>query len=388
MGEAPKRYDPAVEEEVSKKLWEEHEVYKFDRDNTEKDKVFSIDTPPPYASAAHLHIGHAMHYSHFEFIARYKRMKGFNVLFPMGFDDNGLPTERYVEKKHQINKKTISKPDFVKLCLEETQRVGATYKKMWTDVGLSVDWSLLYSTINEKCQRISQRSFIDLYKKKLVERRNDPIMWDTHFQTAIAQADLEDMEKNSQFIDIAFTGEDGEELIISTTRPELIPACVGLFAHPDDDRYRKLVGTQATVPLCGYKVPIMTDETVDIEKGTGLMMVCTFGDIEDIEKWRKYGLDTRLILNQDGTLNERAGKYEGLRIKEARKAIIADLEQEGHVKDKKQIRHTVNVSERSKEPIEFQIKPQWFIKVTDHKAALLEKVKKVTWHPAHMRKRA
>ena len=380
-----KTYDPKEVEPRIIKFWEDNNIFEFDKSSDKP--IFSIDTPPPYASAEHLHAGHAMHYSQFEFVARFKRMMGFNVLFPMGFDDNGLPTERYVEKKYNIDKSKTTRSEFIKLCLEETKRVGETYRKMWTDVGLSVDWSLLYTTISPFCQKIAQKSFIELYKAQRLERTDEPIMWCIRCQTALSQADLEDMEKSSTFYDVIFKFEDGSDIIIATTRPELIPACVALFVNPKDKRYTSFVGKNAVIPLFDYKVPILEDESVDMDVGTGFMMVCTWGDIEDVNKWRRYNLDARLVIDEKGIMNEFAGKYKGMDISKMRKAIVEDLEKEGLIAGKRDIKHTVNVHERCGTPIEIFKAPQWFVKVLSKKRELLEQVNKINWYPDFMRKR-
>ncbi|MBW2975627.1 valine--tRNA ligase [Candidatus Woesearchaeota archaeon] len=385
--ELPKHYNPKEAEPKWQKYWEDNKIFIFDKKS--KKPVYSIDTPPPYASADHLHVGHAMHYSQFEFVARFRRMTGFNVFFPMGFDDNGLPTERFVEKKYKIDKSSISRSEFIKLCLKETEKVGKSYKKMWSDVGLSVDWSLLYTTISPFCQKIAQKSFIELYKKKRLRRVEEPIMWCTKCQTAIAQADLEDLEKSSKFSDVKFKfKENGSEIIIATTRPELIPACVALFVNPKDKRYSNHVGKKAVVPMFDYEVPILADEAVDMEVGTGFMMVCTWGDIEDVEKWKRHNLDTRLVIDEKGIMNNLAGKYEGMTLKDARKAILGDLEEKGLIAGQKDIQHVTNVHERCNTPIEIFKTPQWFIRVLDKKDELLKQINKINWYPKHMKIRA
>ncbi|MBR9683822.1 valine--tRNA ligase [Candidatus Woesearchaeota archaeon] len=380
-----KRYDSKEAEPRLQKFWDKNKTYAFDTKS--KKEIYSIDTPPPYASADHLHVGHGMHYSQFEFVARYKRMKGFNVFFPIGFDDNGLPTERYVEKKYKTNKSRISRAEFIKLCLKETEKTGKVYRDLFDRLGFSLDWSLLYHTIGEKARRVAQKSFIDLYKKERLERINSPTLWCTKCQTTISQADLENVDLKSEFNDIIFKCGN-KKLIISTTRPELLPACVALFHHPDDKRYQSLKGKSAEIPLFkDHKVPILTDESVDQEKGTGLMMVCTFGDKEDVEKWQKYKLDLKDVIQEDGTLNENAGKYANLKIKEARKQIIEDLKEEGFIVKQKEITHPVNVHERCSTEVEFLEKPQWQIKVLDKKKELLKIAQKINWHPQHMKVR-
>ncbi|MFH1682481.1 MAG: valine--tRNA ligase [Candidatus Woesearchaeota archaeon] len=382
--ELPKNYDPKEAEPKWQKYWQEQQIFKFEENS--KKKIYSIDTPPPYASADHLHVGHGMHYSQFEFVARFQRMRGKNVFFPMGYDDNGLPTERYVEKKYKINKAKTSPAEFIKLCLEETKKTGQTYYDLFNSLGFSIDWSLLYHTIGEKSRRVAQKSFLNLYQKGRMERIDSPTTWCTACQTTIAQADLENVEMQSHFNDLVFKC-GGKDLIIATTRPELLPACVGLFHHPEDKRYIKFKGKFAQVPLFDYEVPILSDESVDQEKGTGLMMVCTFGDKEDIEKWHKYNLQLRVVMTEQGRMNELAGKYQGMKIKEARKEIIAELKQESLLLNQKEITHPVNVHERCGTEIEFLKKAQWSIKVLDKKEELIEIAQKINWYPEHMKVR-
>ena len=383
--ELPNRYDPQEAEPRLQKFWEEKSIYKFDEQDKTK-KIFSIDTPPPYASAGHLHVGHGMHYSQFEFVARFKRMRGNNVFFPMGFDDNGLPTERFVENKHNINKSKITRADFIKLCLEETKKTGKVYHDLFTQLGFSIDWNLLYHTIGDRARRVSQKSFIDLFEKGRLERTDSPTAWCTRCQTTLSQADLENVNLNSHFSDIAFKSGN-RKLVISTTRPELLPACVGLFFHPEDERYQELEGKTATVPLFNYEVLILKDENVQKDKGTGLMMVCTFGDKEDVEKWHKYKLPLRVVFTEDGRLNNLASKYEGRNIKEAREQILNDLRKSGDLINQKDISHAVNVHERCGAEIEFLKKQQWSIKVLDKKNELIQIAQKVNWYPEHMKVR-
>ena len=382
--ELPKRYDPKEAEPKWQKFWQKNKVFEY-QENSKK-PVYSIDTPPPYASADHLHVGHGMHYSQFEFMARFQRMMGKNVFFPMGYDDNGLPTERFVEKKHKINKSKISRKDFIKLCVEETKKTGQTYYNLFTELGFSIDWNLLYHTIGDKARRVSQKSFIDLYKKGRLERIDNPTTWCVSCQTTIAQADLENVEINSHFNDIIFKC-GGKDLVIATTRPELLPACVALFFHPEDKRYQKLKGKFAKVPLFDYEVPIMTDESVAKDKGTGLMMVCTFGDKEDIEKWHKHNLPLRVAITEYGKMNDLADKYKNMKLKEARKAIIEDLKKENLLIKQQEITHPVNVHERCGIEIEFLKKPQWSIKVLDKKEELIEIAQRINWYPKHMKVR-
>ncbi|MDI6591991.1 MAG: valine--tRNA ligase [Patescibacteria group bacterium] len=364
------------------RFWEKEKIYKFKRD---KKSIYSIDTPPPYVSAEHLHVGHVMSYVQADFIARFWRQKGFNVFYPMGFDDNGLPTERFVEKKYNIDKSKISKKNFVELCLKETRRISKIYKKFWQKIGLSIDWSLSYNTIGPLCQKISQKSFIELFKNKKIIRREEPIIWCPKCQTALSQADLIDKKESGYLNFIKFLFWNGKEAIVATTRPELIPACIALFVNPLDKRYKAFIGKKAIVPLGNYKVPILASQKVDQKFGTGLMMVCTWGDIEDIYKWKQYKLKTRLIINKDGSLNELSGVYKGLSIMEARKKILIDLEKNGFLKKKEKITHVLNVHERCKTPIEFLKAPQWFIKILDIKKTLKKQGKKINWYPKFMK---
>ncbi|PKM91807.1 valine--tRNA ligase [Candidatus Falkowbacteria bacterium HGW-Falkowbacteria-1] len=379
------KYIFSEREECWRKYWEENKIYEF---NPDSDKPFySVDTPPPYVSADHLHFGHIMSYSQAEFIVRYKRMAGFEVFYPMGFDDNGLPTERFVEKKYNINKKQITRPEFINKCLEETKIGAETYRKLWSLIGISVDWSKTYSTINKHCQKISQWSFLDLYKKGKIIQREEPGAWCTTCQTAIAQADLEDEENESQMNYINFKDEEGNDLLIATTRPELIPACVALFVNPNDSRYSSLVGKKAIVPISKHEVPIMTDESVDLEFGSGLMMVCTWGDNEDAKKYRIHNLETRAILEADGKLNELAGEFVGMTLKDARKAILEKLQNNGELIRQENISHVLNVHERCGTPVELIKTKQFFINILDIKDELLALGEKMNWYPAHMKQR-
>jgi valyl-tRNA synthetase len=381
----PESYDNAEVEARIAKLWEDNRLYEYDP-NSEK-PVYSIDTPPPYVSAAHLHVGHAMSYAQAEFIVRYRRMRGYSIFYPMGFDDNGLPTERYVEKTYKINKHNVTRSEFRRICLEETVKGAKVYERIWRALGLSVDWRLRYSTIDPHSRKTAQKSFLDLYRKGRMYRTDEPVLWDTTDETALAQADLETIERKSKLLDIAFSAEDGSDLIISTTRPELIPACVALYCHPEDSRYAHLRGKRARVPLFDYTVPIKESDEVEREFGTGLMMVCTFGDAEDVRKWRNDKLDTRLLLTRGGRLNELGGKYAGLQTMQARAAILKDLKEAERVRGEKSIEQTVSVAERSGTPIEFQMVPQWFVRVLDAKEELLARSAELEWFPPHMKTR-
>lgn len=247
--------------------------------------------------------------------------------------------------------------------------------------GISVDWKLRYSTIDERCQRVGQLSFIDLYRKGLIYRAEEPVLWDTRFQTALAQADLDTVVRKGKVFDIEFASKDGDPLVISTSRPELIPGCVALFFNPDDDRFKHLKGGEAIIPLFDHTVPILTSDTVDIEFGTGLMMVCTFGDGEDVKKWKDHQLATRVCIGSDGKMTSLAGEYEGFEIIEARAKIVKALKAEGLVKNEKSVKQNVSVGERSEEPVEFHMATQWYIKVLDQKEEFRQRADELSWFP-------
>jgi valyl-tRNA synthetase len=328
-----------------------------------------------------------MSYTQAEILVRYRRMTGCNIFYPMGFDDNGLPTERYVEQKHTIDKSKTSRPDFVSLCLKETADVTQTYRVFWRMLGLSVDWSLEYSTIHPKTVRVTQLSFIDLFRKGLVVRKEEPVMWDTSMTTTLSQADLEVIEKDGFLNYITFTAADGTPLTIATTRPELIPACVGIFCHPEDARYAHLIGKDVRIPLFDYSVKVCADQSVEQSFGTGLMMVCTFGDGEDVLKWKLHSLPTRLVLEEDGRLNSLAGQFQGRRINQARKEILEALKDKGLLQKQDPVRQRISVAERSKTPVEFVSRKQWFVKLLGKEPDFLRLGEKLAWFPEFFKQR-
>ena len=381
----PQRYDPKEAESRWQKYWEENRIYAFDVEDTVKE-VYSIDTPPPTVSGR-MHIGHAFSYSQEDFIARFQRMRGKNVFYPFGTDDNGLPSERLVEKTKNVKSTRMERREFIELCNKTIQELKPEFVQDWKNIGMSCDWETTYSTIDPHCIKTAQKSFLDLWKKGLIERRNEVTMWDITDQTAIAQAELEDQEKESTFNDIAFEMEDGGKIIIATTRPELIPACVMIFVHPDDKRYQHFVGRKVRVPTTSRSVEIIADNSANPEKGSGAMMVCSYGDRFDADAIKRHKKTPIVILNKNGTLNEKAGKYAGLKILDARVKILEDLQAEGKLIGQKKIKHIVNVAERSKTPIEFIETPQYFIKILDHKKQLLKMGESINWYPSHMHKR-
>jgi len=378
-----KRYDHASCEQKARELWDREKIYLFVKDNR---SVYSIDTPPPTVSGT-LHIGHIFSYTHTDFVARYKRMQGYNVFYPMGFDDNGLPTERYVEKKHKTKAHLMKRSAFIELCLKETVEVEKMFEQLWRQMALSVDWTKIYFTISKESRKISQYSFIDLYNKGLAYRKQEPSLYCTTCRTSVAQAELDSIDVSTTFNDLEFETEDGEKIIIATTRPELLPACVAVFYHPDDDRYKHLDKKNAIIPFFKQKVKILSDDNVDPEKGTGLVMCCTFGDQTDIGWQKKYDLPFVQVVGLDGKWTEKAGPLNGLRVHEARKKMLELLQEEGKLVVQKGIVHSVNTHERCKQEIEYQILKQWFVNILDHKETFLTLADKINWKPAFMKAR-
>ena len=365
--------------------WEQSGIYRWKPDGD--GPVFSVDTPPPYVSAAHLHVGHAMSYAQAEFVVRYQRMRGARVFYPIGFDDNGLPTERYVERKYGIDKASTSRSEFRALCLAETAEIASVYEQLWRALGLSLEWSQRYSTIDDHCRRTAQLAFLRLHAAGRIYRSDDPVFWDPELGTALAQADLEVRERRSRLYDVAFPEPAGQPLVISTTRPELLPACVALYCHPEDSRYRRLVGGTVQTPLFGYQVPVLADTDVDPRFGTGLMMVCTFGDADDVRRWRTDQLDTRTCLDERGRFTDLGGPYAGMQVQQARARIVADLEAAGLLRGQRRVTQRVAVSERSGAPVESVMRPQWFIRLLDLKDDLKQRGRQLSWHPEWMRQR-
>jgi len=374
------QYNTQEIEDKIRKFWDKEKIFKTDWKR--KGQVYSIDTPPPYISGR-MHIGHAFSYSQQDFVARFHRMKD-NVFYPFGTDDNGLPTERYVEKINKIKSKSMSRADFIKLCLKTLKEMTPKFINDYKDLGISADFDIYYSTIDEKTQKVSQKSFIDLYKQGDIYKKEFPTLWCPECQTTIAQAELEDKENASLFSTLKFK-IGGKDLLVATTRPELLPACVVVFVNPKDKRYKSLIGKKAKVPLFNHEVLIMADESAEIDKGTGVLMVCSYGDKYDAEAINKHNLEPRLILEKDGTLNY--GKYNGMKIKEARKQILIDLKEKGLIKKQEEISHAVNVHDKCGCEIEFITTEQWFIKLLDKKKKLIEQGKKVKWYPKFMFKR-
>ncbi len=368
-----------IEKEMLK-FWDKNKIYKFD--TKRKGKIFSIDTPPPTVSGT-MHIGHACSYSQQDFIARYRRMKE-NVFYPFGTDDNGLPTERLVERLKKVKSKDMTRKEFIDLCLKTLKEIIPEFVQDWKNLGISADFNISYSTIDENSRKISQKSFIELYDKGLVYKKEFPTIWCPECQTPIAQAELEDKTGETLFSILKFS-VGKEDLLIATTRPELIGACVAVFVNPKDKRYKNFVGKKARVPLFNYEVPILEDESADMEKGTGVLMICSYGDKFDVDAIMRHKLNPRLVLSKDGKLN--IDKYKGMKIKEARKKILEDLQRNGLIKEEKKISHVVNVHDKCGTEIEFVMTEQWFIKILENRKKLIEQGKKIKWHPEFMYKR-
>ncbi|MBN2457697.1 valine--tRNA ligase [Candidatus Woesearchaeota archaeon] len=382
--EFPKRYEPESVEQKWMKVWDDSKLYRFDPDST--DKVYSIDTPPPTVSGK-MHMGHAFANSQQDFIARYKRMRGFNVLQPFGTDDNGLPTQLYIEKLKKVRAGKIGRSEFVKLCLETLEKeLTPKFLLDWKRLGISCDFDVSYCTINSHCRRISQKSFLDLHKMGRAYRKEAPAMWCPSCMTAVSQVELEDKEIASHFNDIIFKAGD-DDVVIATTRPELLPACIAVFYHPKDERYKHLSGKELSVPLFGFSVPVMADERVDPEKGTGIVMCCTFGDQTDMEWQKQYDLPIKTALDKSGRMTEICGKYKGMKIKEARDAMISDMKEQGLLIKQKPIVHAVNTHERCGTEIEFVHSKQWFIRYLDLREEMLEWGTELEWFPKHMKNR-
>ncbi len=418
--------------------WEEAGIYRFDPSrpatlspDNPREAVFSIDTPPPTVSGS-LHVGHLFSYTHTDTVARYKRMRGFEVFYPMGWDDNGVPTERRVQNYYGVGcdpslpydpsfqppapgsdgrgqspgkePQHISRPNFVELCERLTSEDEKAFEHLWTTLGLSVDWSMTYATIDERSRRVSQRAFLRLQEKGLCYHAVAPTLWDVDFKMAVSQAELEDRERPGAYYRLRFArAGDGGDIEIDTTRPELLPACVALVAHPDDERYKPIFGTEAVTPLFGVTVPIVAHTLADPEKGTGIAMVCTFGDTTDVQWWRELGLTTRTIVQRDGRLGEVEwgsegwecsdpsiasryyGELYGRTVKQAQAAVVEMLATAGALcGEPKAITHPVKFYEKGDRPLEIVSSRQWFVRTLGMREELLERGDQLAWHPPYM----
>ena len=412
-------------EAVWLKNWDAEQTYAFERSAT-RENVYSIDTPPPTVSGS-LHIGHVFSYTHADVIARYQRMTGKKVFYPMGWDDNGLPTERRVEnyfgvrcdpslpydpnfsppQKAPEQKISISRKNFVELCHQLTQADEVVFKDLWRNLGVSIDWTLEYSTISAHAQAISQRGFLEMLARGEVYSSVAPTLWDVDFRTAVSQAELEDRERPGNYHRVAFKKADGSGSIeIETTRPEMLPSCVALVAHPDDARFKPLFGTNVITPLFGVEVPILAHELADPEKGAGIAMICTFGDTTDVTWWRELSLPTRALIGRDGRFlpaefgspefpsqdaaaaNVFYAGLEGKTVNQVRASIVEGLTQSGAlIGELKPITHPVKFYEKGERPLEIVTSRQWFVATLKHREALLKRGEEISWHPDFMKHR-
>lgn len=379
-----KKYNALEKEEKWLNYWKENKIYEFKPDQR---KVYSIDTPPPTVSGK-IHIGHIFSYSQAEMIARYKRISGYNVFYPFGFDDNGLPSERLVEKEQGKKAHEIGRENFSKFCYETTDKYEAEFQDLFSKLGVSTDWSMHYKTVSPSTIKISQNSFLDLIEKEHCYHKESPALWCNECLTSIAQAELETKTIKTTFNYVSFeTIEDGEKFTIATTRPELMPAIVCVFVNPNDEKNKHLIGKTAHIPVINVDVPIMGDEKVAIDKGTGIVMCCTFGDQTDIEWWRKYNLPLKHIFTNDGKIIDSVQNYGGLKIKEARKQIVTDLQAGGYIVKIEELEHEVQTHERCGREVEYAVMKQWFIDIMSHKEDFLKIGNEINWYPAHMHNR-
>jgi valyl-tRNA synthetase len=405
--------------------WEADGTYRFDR-RRDRSAVYSIDTPPPTVSGS-LHVGHVFSYTHTDTIARYQRMREREVFYPMGWDDNGLPTERRVQnffgvrcephlpydadfeppsnagalpKSHQAL--PISRPNFLDLCARLVVEDEKAFEEVWRRLGLSVDWSMTYTTIGERARRTSQGAFLRNLARGEAYQAEAPTLWDIDFRTAVAQAELEDREQPGAYHRLLFHRADGgADIAVETTRPELLAACVAVVAHPDDDRYRSIVGTDVLTPLYGARVPLVAHRLADPEKGTGVAMICTFGDLTDVTWWRELQLATRAIVGDDGRIKavppdglSAAGDHAyaeiaGKTVKQAQKVVVEQLRASGELEgEPRPITHPVKFYERGERPLEIITTRQWYIRNggrdADLRAQLLERGRQLDWIPPYM----
>ncbi len=378
-----KQYDFRTAERQMQAFWEQEGCYRFPR--TGSVPIYSIDTPPPTVSGS-LHIGHVFSYTQAEMIARFRRMQGFRVFYPFGFDDNGLPTERLVERDRGISAKELPRSEFSRICTTVKETYEEEFRNLWKSLGFSVDWSLQYETVSPAVQTLSQQCFLELVQQGKAYEKESPVLWCTECQTSIAQAELEGKELESTFNYIPFTTMDGM-LAVATTRPELLYGCVCLFVHPEDKRYSRYIGQSARVPLYQYDIPIWADDKVQMEKGTGVVMCATFGDTTDVEWAAKFGLPYRKVILPNGLLDDTVPYVGGKRVKKARTEILRLLSERQLLLRSEKRKHTVAVHERCGREVEIIPSKQWYIDILSEKERFLEAAEAINWYPAHMKSR-
>lgn len=376
-----KKYNPTESEEKWRKYWQDINIYKYDFESERE--TFSIDTPPPTVSGS-LHIGHIFSYTQAEIIARFQRMQGKNVFYPFGFDDNGLPTERLVEKEEGIRAASVPRSEFTEKCLLTTEKYVKEFKDLWLSMGFSVDWNLQYETISPRAQKISQKAFLDMARAGKAYIKESPVLWCTTCQTSIAQAELESEDIETTFNYMPFL-VDGEELLVASTRPELLYGCVCLFVNPEDERYSKYVGKNAVVPLYNYEIPILTDEKVSLDKGTGVVMCATFGDTTDVEWYENHKLPYRRVIESNGKIALDVPFIGGSKVLRAREQIIELLKENNLLRKSEVITHTVSIHERCGKPIEIIPSKQWYIDILSERERYLEAADEINWYPATMK---
>jgi len=374
----PKRYDHLENEGRWQTLWEDWGIHRF-RSEDQASPTYSIDTPPPYPSGE-FHMGNALNWCYFDFVARYKRMRGFNVHFPQGWDCHGLPTEVRAETTYKIRKRDLAVAEFKDLCIRLTSEYIEKMKKAMKMMGYSIDWNLEYKTMDPHYYRLTQLSFILLSKYGYMYRGEHPVNWCPRCETAIAEAEVEYVESEGLLSYIRFRTEGGH-IVIATTRPELLPACVAVAVNPQDERYRSYVGKWVEVPLFKRRVEILADEGVDANFGTGVVMVCTFGDKTDVKWQKKYRLPIVKAVSEDGHMTEEAGRYGGRTIGECQEAILNDFKKEGLLEKSERIKRNVGTCWRCHTAVEIISRLQWFMKTKDMTDEVVNWTNKITWVP-------
>ncbi|MEM7813465.1 MAG: valine--tRNA ligase [Candidatus Aenigmatarchaeota archaeon] len=380
------RYDARAAEARWKKFWQERGIYKFD---PSRGPIFSINTPPPYPTGE-AHPGYALNWGYIDFIARYKRMRGYAVHFPQGWDVHGLPTESKVEKWKGKKSSEVPRIEWVKWCEEWTEKYIKLMKQDFTDLGFSIDWSLEYKTSMPEYIALVQRTFLRHLAKGLAYRGKHPVNWCTNCQTAIADAEIEYGKKRGKLVHLRFAiagGKPDETITIATTRPELLAACVAMAVNPDDGRYQSLIGRRAIVPIFGQEVEILGSEAVDPQFGTGIMMICSFGDKQDVSDILKHKLPIIDAIDSKGIMTSVARKYQGLAVAEARECIIKDLAEAGIVEKQEPIDQNVGLCWRCKQPIEILNKEQWFLRAVQFKERIIHEANRCAWWPDYMKLR-